>query len=400
MADIVGPVVFDGVGGRPEPGNTTMIEHNALRAAELEADNGPRCLLERIGGREATIRITAGVYDRMKEHPELGPQFEKFAKTEATFQRLKDKTVEYLEGEWGGVAYDGPDLYISHSTFGIPVSMFDSMLQMFRAVLNDEQIVEPEFSEVLKSIDKMRGPMCDPGGTFAKEFNDRLESLTQEREDRVKYNKKHGIPYSKVSGWATDPKEREKYKALSAPMSASTKAKAESAPKSGPPKFTLAEVGENASSKSMWIVVDKKVYNVTSYMKDHPGGPGILKGVAGKDATKEFYKAHKPSQLNVKSVLKRLLIGSLVEEEKAPVVAKPVGGAKKTSTAPKTKGVDGDGTSKHTESGKTTKKASKDQQSSGELTVSTACSFSFDPEFDSPPEEPPAGSFSLMFCSR
>lgn len=76
-------------------------------------------------------------------------------------------------------------------------------------------------------------------------------------------------------------------------------------------KFTLKEVAKHAAGDSLWIVVDQKIFDVTAYLKDHPGGPAILKGVAGKDCTKEFYEAHEPSRPNVKKVLKKLKVGDV-----------------------------------------------------------------------------------------
>ena len=50
----------------------------------------------------------------------------------------------------------------------------------------------------------------------------------------------------------------------------------------------------NSAEKGMYIVVDETVYDVTSFVDEHPGGAKILKRVAGKDATKQFWKCELP----------------------------------------------------------------------------------------------------------
>jgi cytochrome b involved in lipid metabolism len=38
----------------------------------------------------------------------------------------------------------------------------------------------------------------------------------------------------------------------------------------------------------VWIVLHNKVYDITKYLEDHPGGSAILIEVAGTDATEAF----------------------------------------------------------------------------------------------------------------
>lgn len=48
--------------------------------------------------------------------------------------------------------------------------------------------------------------------------------------------------------------------------------------------ITMAEVGKHTDQNSCWMVIGGSVYDVTSFIAEHPGGPGILAG-CGKDAS-------------------------------------------------------------------------------------------------------------------
>ncbi|KAF2750147.1 mitochondrial cytochrome-like protein b2 [Sporormia fimetaria CBS 119925] len=53
-----------------------------------------------------------------------------------------------------------------------------------------------------------------------------------------------------------------------------------------------AEVAKHSTKESCWIVLDSNVYDVTSFLSQHPGGAAILIKQAGMDATNEFKKYH------------------------------------------------------------------------------------------------------------
>ncbi|KAI1633063.1 FMN-dependent dehydrogenase-domain-containing protein [Biscogniauxia mediterranea] len=56
--------------------------------------------------------------------------------------------------------------------------------------------------------------------------------------------------------------------------------------------LTADEIKKHRTTSSCWLVVDGKVYDVTSYLNQHPGGPAILLKHSGQDATAEFRKIH------------------------------------------------------------------------------------------------------------
>ena len=51
--------------------------------------------------------------------------------------------------------------------------------------------------------------------------------------------------------------------------------------------YTLNEVKKHSAKNDAWIVIDEKVYNVTKWIPNHPGGDIIMHGV-GTDASKMF----------------------------------------------------------------------------------------------------------------
>lgn len=67
-----------------------------------------------------------------------------------------------------------------------------------------------------------------------------------------------------------------------------------------------------------WLVVRNKVYDVSSFTKDHPGGPVIL-AFAGRDATDVFSNFHGSSTWNL---LKKFEIGEYQQEEPTPELLK------------------------------------------------------------------------------
>ncbi|KAK8635257.1 hypothetical protein V6N13_023134 [Hibiscus sabdariffa] len=52
--------------------------------------------------------------------------------------------------------------------------------------------------------------------------------------------------------------------------------------------FTFAQVSEHNHRKDCWLIINGKVYDVTKFLEDHPGGDEVLLSATGKDATDDF----------------------------------------------------------------------------------------------------------------
>ncbi|KAH0643377.1 hypothetical protein KY289_034351 [Solanum tuberosum] len=73
--------------------------------------------------------------------------------------------------------------------------------------------------------------------------------------------------------------------------------------------FTMEEAAEHNTKDDCWVVIDGKVYDVSSYLDEHPGGDDVLLGVTGQDATDEFEDAgHSKS---ARELMEKFFIGEL-----------------------------------------------------------------------------------------
>lgn len=69
------------------------------------------------------------------------------------------------------------------------------------------------------------------------------------------------------------------------------------------------EVKQHSSVDDAWLVLHGKVYNITPYLRFHPGGADILLKAAGRDATSLFNKYH--PWVNAHALLERCCLGTL-----------------------------------------------------------------------------------------
>ncbi|EAW08016.1 FMN-dependent alpha-hydroxy acid dehydrogenase [Aspergillus clavatus NRRL 1] len=61
--------------------------------------------------------------------------------------------------------------------------------------------------------------------------------------------------------------------------------------------FDAAEVAKHNTPDSCWVILYGKVYDVTNFLSEHPGGAKIILKLAGKDATEEYDPIHPPGIL-------------------------------------------------------------------------------------------------------
>lgn len=86
------------------------------------------------------------------------------------------------------------------------------------------------------------------------------------------------------------------------------------------PTVTLSaeEVAKHATPEDCWLIIANKVYRVTDFLNEHPGGSFRITPFCGKDATKDFETQGGRGQhsADAMKILSSLLIGGVGENVK------------------------------------------------------------------------------------
>ena len=108
---------------------------------------------------------------------------------------------------------------------------------------------------------------------------------------------------------------------------------AETGPKPINPAGTInlsnSEIKTHNLKSDCWSIVNGNVYNLTSYVKSHPGGASVIANICGKDGSKAFVNQHN-NQGKPNNVLSSFLLGpvgaSITAEAGQKVIEPPVAG--------------------------------------------------------------------------
>ena len=76
------------------------------------------------------------------------------------------------------------------------------------------------------------------------------------------------------------------------------------------PCFSAEEVARHNKVSDCWLVIQNKVYDVSKYLNDHPGGVEIVSDIAGQDATEAYSDVGHSKESD--QILLTLYIGDLV----------------------------------------------------------------------------------------
>lgn len=86
-------------------------------------------------------------------------------------------------------------------------------------------------------------------------------------------------------------------------------------------EFSEEEIEKHNTETDCWLIIGNdsnggaKVYDISPYMNDHPGGPEIMMEFAGKDADDMFEDIGHSSEARTK--MKEFLVGSLKPSDTA-----------------------------------------------------------------------------------
>ncbi|KAJ5632841.1 hypothetical protein N7490_009180 [Penicillium lividum] len=77
--------------------------------------------------------------------------------------------------------------------------------------------------------------------------------------------------------------------------------------------FDVADVAAHKTRNDLWVIIHGKVYDLTKYVRDHPGGADVLCDVAGLDATEAYDEVGHSEDAD--EILETFLIGTVKDAQ-------------------------------------------------------------------------------------
>ncbi|KAI9016391.1 cytochrome b5 [Phycomyces nitens] len=75
--------------------------------------------------------------------------------------------------------------------------------------------------------------------------------------------------------------------------------------------YTIDQVEKHNTKSDCWVIIHNKVYNITDFSAEHPGGEEVLIDEAGKDATESFEDIGHSDE--AREILAKYYVGDLEE---------------------------------------------------------------------------------------
>ncbi|KAK4463811.1 putative cytochrome b5 protein [Cladorrhinum samala] len=90
-------------------------------------------------------------------------------------------------------------------------------------------------------------------------------------------------------------------------------------------ELTYQDVAEHNTKKDLYCVIHDKIYDITKFVDEHPGGEEVLLDVAGQDSTEAFEDVGHSDE--ARETLDTLLVGTLKRNPGDPKPKTPQPGA-------------------------------------------------------------------------
>ncbi|XP_029941937.1 cytochrome b5 type B [Salarias fasciatus] len=86
--------------------------------------------------------------------------------------------------------------------------------------------------------------------------------------------------------------------------------------------YTLEDIQAHNMSNDTWLIIHDKVYDITSFLEEHPGGEEVLLEQAGADASESFEDVG--HSMDAREMLQQYYVGELHMDDRKKSTAKDV----------------------------------------------------------------------------